>query len=241
MGEFLSTMLFLFMTITTVSFTVYDSDGADTTSVRFTIAQAFGFSIMALVYIFASVSGAHVNPSVTTSLVLMNRCSVTRGFFYMGAQAIGAIVGTGLAKGVSGDAYDSLGKGAVNELADGVSVGRGFTGEMIMTFLLCITVLAASDAEVTKKFNHNSAILPFAIGMAVYLGHLVLIPITNCSINPARSLGTSVVSGDWPNHSWIFYIATETGAVLSAIIWKSLGPKPEVKPRLTHQESVEVN
>jgi aquaporin PIP len=220
-GEFLATLLFLFISITTVSYNVFHDEslpGQTLPQTRMSIAYTFGFSIMALVYIFASVSGANVNPAVSFSLMMSNRLSVPRTLFYIGAQCGGAIVGTGLAKYIGGDHYDALGNGAINSVADGVTNGEAFIGELIMTYLLCTTVLVATDEKVTKKFNHNSALLPFAIGIAVFLSHQVLIPITNCSVNPARSLGTNVVAGEWSN-AWIWWLAPLSGGGLASIIW----------------------
>jgi MIP family channel proteins len=224
LGEFFGSLLFLFISITSVSYTV-EAGGAKAELFN-SIAMTFGFSIMVLVYIFASISGANINPSVSLSLVTMNQLSVIKGASYVVAQLLGGTVGTGLARYVGGNAYDALGNGAINSVADGVDIGQAFIGEMIMTSLLCITVLAASDPVVTKKFNHNSAILPFSIGMSVFLGHQCLIPLTNCSINPMRSFATSLVAGKWEDQ-WLFWCAPLTGSLLATVLWKVLGPAKE--------------
>lgn len=95
-----------------------------------------------------------------------------------------------------------------------------------MTFMLCTTVLITSDPAINKKITYSqtiqkAAIFPFCIGMVVYLSHSLLIPITNCSINPARSLGTSIVAGNFKDHV-LFWVAPMTGSFLSVVIWRLL-------------------
>ncbi|CAM9260130.1 unnamed protein product [Chrysoparadoxa australica] len=180
---------------------------------------------------FAGVSGAHINPAVTFSQVLGKRCSAVKGGLFVVSQCVGAIVGAAFAKVVGGDRYEALGSGAANEVFAPHSIGGAFLGEVLMTSVLCTTVLAATNATITKQFSHNGALLPFTVGMAVFLGHQVLIPVTNCSINPARSFGASVVANYWADH-WLFWVAPLLGGAISTGLWETVLCPEEVEDKV---------
>lgn len=228
LGEFIGTLMFLWITISTVCFNVFPDtvSGTSVPQTVLSISLCFGFSIMCLIYMFENVSGANLNPAVSLSLFLDNRMSALKAGSYMVAQCIGAIAGTALAKYAGGDRYEALGTGAINMVTPGVKVGAAIIGETIMTWMLCSTVLITTDPAKLLKATYSQtimkgAIFPFVIGMVVYLAHSCLIPITNCSINPARSFGTSVIANLWTDH-YVFWLGPFLGSALSVITWRLL-------------------
>jgi len=215
-------------TFSTVCFNVFTDtvSGTSIPQTRLSISFCFGFSIMCLIYCFEDVSGANLNPAVSLSLFLDNRMSALKAVSYMIAQCIGAIAGTGLAKYAAGERYDALLTGAINMVTPGVKVGAAILGEMVMTWMLCTTVLITTDPAKLQKATYNQtivkgAIFPFVIGMVVYLAHSSLIPLTNCSINPARSFGTSAVAGLWTDH-YVFWLGPFLGSAFSVVTWRLL-------------------
>lgn len=231
-AEFLSTCLFLFINIATISYLGYNNtvDGLPAAQ-RLYIALNFGFSIFVLVYAFGPISGGHINPAVTFCMTLGDRISVLRGFVYICAQVLGATVGAAMARGVSiPSAYEATG-GGVNVVSPEVSNGDAFGAEIIMTFLLCLIVLAATNDQLGSSATHMSTLLPYAIGIAVFLGHMVLVPMDGCSINPARSFGAAAAARSEPswNDMWIFWLAPLVGSVLSLVTWEAIlrPPVPE--------------
>lgn len=207
--EFLATAIFLFLTVGHVAFS------SPTGNVNEAVASVFGFSIFVLVYITASLSGGNINPAVTCALMATRRMSIVKGLLFVFSQCVGAIVGCGLVDAVLPEAVTFVGN---NSITPGFSVGEAFLAEMIGTGVLILTVMAAIDKNQQKSLKHINALAPFAIGMAVYVCHLVLIPVTGCSINPARSFGASVVAKDFDDH-WVFWFGPIFGGVISALIY----------------------
>jgi aquaporin PIP len=231
-AEFLSTALFLFINITTISYLGYNNTVEDLPAAqRLFISLNFGFSIFVLVYAFGPISGGHINPAVTFCMTLGKRISLYRGVCYVAAQVVGATVGSAIAKAVSVQAaYDRSG-GGVNIISPEVSTGDAFGGELIMTFLLCLIVLAATNDQLGHSASHMSTLLPYAIGIAVFLGHMVLVPIDGCSINPARSFGAAAVARDpesW-HDMWLFWVAPLCGSALSLLTWESVLRPPIIE------------
>ncbi|CAM9232943.1 unnamed protein product [Phaeothamnion confervicola] len=232
--EFFCTMLFLFFNIAQLTF-LRQGDVAEVTagnldsSSRLIIAMQFGVSIFVLVYFAAGISGAHINPAVTWGMLVGNRISVVRGLFYIGAQIAGATVGTGFAKALNPDGYDKAGGGA-NGLGAGVTQGQGLLAEIAGTMLLVLVVFTATNGYLGTKLAHIPAMLPWSIGMAVFIAHLSLIPITGCSINPARSFGPALVTGDWANQ-WIFWVGPLIGATIATLLFELVFRLPEPRDR----------
>ncbi|CAN0393167.1 unnamed protein product, partial [Hapterophycus canaliculatus] len=98
--------------------------------------------------------------------------------------------------------------------------GDALIGEILCTFVLMVTIFAACDGEIERSSAHVGPLLPFAIGSAVLLSHLVLIPIDGCSINPARSMATAVTNGEWDNQ-WVFWAGPMLGGVLATVVWEA--------------------
>jgi aquaporin PIP len=222
--EMVAMIFFLFFTIGTVASTSRYSAangfaGLDSGR-QWMIASVFGFMITVLVYAVAPASGGNLNPAVSVALAFSKKISPVRCVVYIIAQCIGACIGCALVKAVSQDNYNAIG-GAVNQVADHYTTGGAFLAEMMGTALLVFVVVSAVDANnghperVNMKQSHGVA----SIGLTVTMAHCVLIPITNCSINPARSFGASFVHNSWPDH-WLFWVAPITGGIISTLVYE---------------------
>jgi aquaporin Z len=183
------------------------------------VAFAFGLSLLAMAYAVGPISGCHINPAVTLGLLVTKRIEIGEAVRYWIAQVLGAIVAAGvlliIAKSKAGG-YDAgeLGFGA-NGYGDhspgGYALGGAFLAEVILTAFLIFTVLAATD-----KIS-NVAFAGIPIGLVLTLIHLVGIPITNTSVNPARSIGPALFVGGWAlEQLWLFIVAPLVGALVGA-------------------------
>ena len=179
------------------------------------VALAFGLSVVAMAYTIGNVSGCHINPAITFGVFLSGRMSGREAAAYMVAQVIGAIVGSAIlyALTASGSHGGPTATGA-NSFADGM---------MLQAF---IAVLGATDA---KQGAGNLAGL--AIGLTLVLVHIVCIPITGTSVNPARSIGPALFEGGTAlAQLWLFIVAPLVGAALSAGVWRLLADKRSARP-----------
>ena len=184
------------------------------------VAFAFGLSLLAMAYAIGPISGCHINPAVTLGILIARKIGVKDAVLYMVAQVIGAIVAAALllfvAQGAAGG-YDphAAGFGANGygmHSPGGYSLGACFLAEVILTAFLVITVLGSTDLAAPVGF----AGIP--IGLVLVLIHLVGIPITNTSVNPARSIGPALFVGGWAiQQLWLFIVAPFIGAVLAAV------------------------
>ncbi|CAM9314702.1 unnamed protein product [Choristocarpus tenellus] len=218
-AEFLGSLLFLFFVITTVRTVDTDTLTSDASGTRLMVSLSFGLTIFVLVYVLASASGANINPAVSVG----KRITLERFVLYVIAQCAGATAGAGLATIF----LDGTG-GGQNIISDGNDVGDAFIGEVVCTFMLVLTVFAATDGEMGRRLYHIQPLLPFAIGMTVCIAHLVLIPVDGCSINPARTFATSVTNNDFRDH-WVFWAGPLSGGVVAAVVWEAiLRPKHPV-------------
>nr|AHW57930.1 AQP4 [Eptatretus stoutii] len=188
------------------------------------IALAFGLAIVMVVQAVGHVSGAHVNPAVTISMLCAHRISLFKAIGYVAAQCLGAMLGGGLLRAVS-PFTTSFG---VTKLHTDLGAGRGVLVEAIITFALVLTVFASTDEKRTDLLC--SPALP--IGLTVAVGHLFAIPYTGSSMNPARSLGSAVVSREWPAH-WVYWVGPILGGLLACGIYEYLlYPNPQLKHRI---------
>jgi MIP family channel proteins len=183
--------------------------------------MAFGFSIFVLVYAAASFSGGHLNPAVTAAMFFTGKVSLLRAVTYILAQMCGAMLGSALVLGIDPTGF-SAALGAVNQRNDWVGRGNAFGIEALLTAFFVFVVFAAVDQGRAESTAHLSVLAPFSIGMAVFLAHIVAVPIDGCSINPARSFGTAVTSGVWTDH-WIFWIGPLGGGIISGLLYEHLG------------------
>lgn len=209
------------------------------------IAMAFGVAIMVLVYAFGHISGGHINPAVTLMLVLINQCDLVRGVLYVLAQLLGATLGSlflwGCTSGLQGvGVQDSsltppFNLGA-NSLTAPLSTGNGFFFEFLGTLLLCLTV-AGTAVDKKSMAQGQPSTAPIAIGFAVFLAHVVLVPFTGCGINPARTFGPALVNSFAGNNeawnvTWFYYVGPWLASAVAAVIhegFQILGEKSEEK------------
>jgi|SRR6185312_6014 len=189
------------------------------------IALAFGLSLLAMVYAIGPISGCHINPAVTLGLLLRGKIKVGMAAGYMLAQVIGAVCGAWvilqIAQGAPAGyfaAVNGLGANGFGLHSPGpYSLLAAFITEVVLTMFLVLTVLGATDAAAPLGF----AGIP--IGLVLTLIHLVGIPITNTSVNPARSIGPALFVGSWTlNQLWVFILAPCFGAVIASAVYASI-------------------
>ena len=189
------------------------------------ISAAFGLSLLAMIYTIGPISGCHVNPAVTLGVFLARKINARDAGFYMVAQVIGAVIASAvilmIAKGIPGGYSAPLsGLGADGyglHSPDHYSMMAGFVAETVLTMFLVLTVLGATDISAPVGFAG------LAIGLVLTLIHLVGIPITNTSVNPARSIGPAIFVGGWAlQQLWLFIVAPFVGAVVAAVIYAAV-------------------
>jgi len=208
LGEWFGTTAFVFFLVLSIM-------TADGDPVR--IGLVAGLSFSCLVYMLASVSGAHFNPAVTFGMWASRRITGLRAACYVLFQLLGAMTGAALAQSVSRSMFRGV-NGGVNALASGVSTGSAFWIELLGTLFLVMAVLAASDSELGAQWPHRRVLIPMEVGFTIFLAHVVLIPFTGCSINPARSFGTAVVGHYWRQH-WVWWVAPFVGALTASLLY----------------------
>lgn len=223
-AEMTAMIFFLFFSVGTVASTNNYSTANGFTGLdsgrHWMISSVFGFMISVLVYAVAPASGGNLNPAVSIALTVSKKISPMRCLVYIIAQCTGASIGCALVKAVSQNNYNAIG-GAVNSVSDDYTLGGAFIAELMGTALLVFVVVSAVDANnghperVNMKQSHGVA----SIGLTVTMAHCVLIPITNCSINPARSFGASLAKGEWPDH-WLFWLAPILGGLCSTLVYE---------------------
>ena len=182
------------------------------------VALAFGLAVIAMAYTIGGISGCHINPAITLGVFLSGRMSGKDAAMYMVFQVIGAILGSAILFAlVSSGAHDGPTATGSNSFDDGAGL-QAFIAEAVFTFIFVLVVLGATDP---KKGAGNFAGL--AIGLTLVLIHIVCIPITGTSVNPARSIGPAIFDGGTAlKQLWLFIVAPFVGAVLSAGAWKLL-------------------
>jgi aquaporin Z len=186
------------------------------------VSLAFGLSLLAMVYAIGPISGCHINPAVTLGILISKKMDARYAPGYIAAQVLGAILAAGLllliVKGGPSGYDPSVAGFAANGYGDH-SPGRydlmsAFIVEVVLTFFLVFTVLGATDIKAPVGF----AGIP--IGLVLTLIHLVGIPVTNTSVNPARSIGPAIFVGGWAlTQLWLFIIAPLIGAALAAAVY----------------------
>ncbi len=186
------------------------------------IAFAFGLSLLAMVYAIGSVSGCHINPAVSISMFVRRKISAKDAISYIAFQCIGAIVASAVLFFIaSGNAEYNI---AINGLGQngfdlaspgGYSMISVFAAEVVLTFIFILVIHGSTSEKVPKGFAGVS------IGLSLVLIHLVGIPISGTSVNPARSLGPAVIVGGTAlNQLWLFWVAPIIGGLLAAAAWK---------------------
>lgn len=195
--------------------------GVGTTAQVLTVAFGFGLSVVAMAYAIGGVSGCHINPAITLGCLLTGRISGKDAAMYMIFQVIGAILGSAIIYVlISGYAVDPNGTfTGANGYADSTSTLTAFLAEAIFTFIFVLVVLGVTDSK-----KGNSLLAGLAIGLSLVLIHIVCIPITGTSVNPARSIGPAIFQGSAAlSQLWLFIAAPFVGAAFSALVWKYVG------------------
>ncbi|NHZ62559.1 aquaporin Z [Massilia genomosp. 1] len=185
------------------------------------VSLAFGLTVLTMAYAIGHISGCHLNPAVSIGLWAGGRFPASKLLPYIGAQVIGAIAAGGvlyiIASGAAGfdvsKGFASNGYGAHSP--GGYSMLAALVTEVVMTMFFLIVIMGATDKRAPAGFA------PLPIGLALTLIHLISIPITNTSVNPARSTGVALYVGDWAvGQLWLFWVAPIVGAVLGALVYR---------------------
>ncbi len=192
------------------------------------IALAFGFTLLGLVYALGPVSGSHVNPAVTLGVLLSGRMNLRTAGLYWAAQFLGAVVGAALlflvAHQVPGlETSEAFGTNGYGERsAVGLSIGGAFVAEAMLTFLLVFVWLSVTGGVLLKGFDG------VPLGLTLGVVHLIGIPLTGTSVNPARSLGPALFAGgDALVQLWLFILAPLVGAALGVIVHRIVHPQAD--------------
>jgi aquaporin Z len=193
------------------------------------VSFAFGLTVLTMAYTIGHISGCHLNPAVSLGLVAGGRFKASELLPYIVAQVLGAVAGAGvlylIASGKAG--FDLAGGFASNGYGEhspgDYSLTAGFVTEVVMTFMFLVIILGSTDERAPKGFA------PLAIGLGLTLIHLISIPVTNTSVNPARSTGPALFVGGWAlSQLWLFWVAPMLGAVLAGGAYRWLGgPKKD--------------
>ena len=192
------------------------------------VALAFGLTVLTMAYAIGHISGCHLNPAVSIGLWAGGRFPAGKLVPYIVAQVLGAIAAGGVlyviasgapgfdvAKGFASNGYGAHSPGGYSLLAALVS-------EVVMTMFFLLVILGATDKRAPAGFA------PIAIGLALTLIHLISIPVTNTSVNPARSTGVALFVGDWAvDQLWLFWLAPIVGALLGAMVYRFIASEED--------------
>jgi len=196
------------------------------------VALAFGLTVLTMAYSIGHISGCHLNPAVTFGLWAGGRFPGKDIPLYVIAQVLGAIVAAYLLYFIASGQPDwdlatkGLAANGVGEHSPGhFSMQAGIVIEIVLTFFFLLVIMGSTDSRAPAGFA------PIAIGLALTLIHLISIPVTNTSVNPARSTGPALVVGGWAlAQLWIFWVAPIVGGILGGFAYKTLGGDATVKP-----------
>ena len=188
------------------------------------VSLAFGLTVLTMAFAIGHISGCHLNPAVSVGLWAGGRFPASKLLPYIVAQVLGAIAAGGvlyvIASGAPGfdvsKGFASNGYGAHSP--GGYSMVAALVTEVVMTMFFLLIILGATDKRAPAGFA------PIAIGLALTLIHLISIPVTNTSVNPARSTGVAVFVGDWAvGQLWLFWVAPIVGALIGAAVYRFIG------------------
>ncbi|MFV0310419.1 MAG: MIP family channel protein [Dysgonomonas sp.] len=183
------------------------------------VAFAFGLAVLAMVYTIGKISGCHINPAITLGLLLSKKISAKDAGLYMIFQVIGAIIGSAILYVLAKDSGSTTTFTGANGYTD---LLPAFVAETVFTFIFVLVVLG-----VTSK-GANNQFAGVAIGLTLVLVHIVCIPITGTSVNPARSIGPAIFQGaEALSKLWLFIVAPFLGAAISAVVWKVIDTEQE--------------
>jgi aquaporin Z len=199
------------------------------------VALAFGLTVLTMAYAIGHISGCHLNPAVSVGLMVAKRFPMQELPYYVVAQVLGGVAGAGVLFFIaSGKPGFEMGGFAANGFAEnspgGYSMEACLAAEIVLTFMFLMIILGATDKRAPQGFA------PIAIGLGLTLIHLIGIPVTNLSVNPARSTGPAVMVGGWAlRQLWLFWVAPIAGAAIAGIVYPFFATTDEPTP--TSQKS----
>jgi aquaporin Z len=197
------------------------------------VSLAFGLTVLTMAYAIGHISGCHLNPAVTTGLCVAKRFPASEVLPYWIAQLLGAVVGSGvlyvIASGAPG--FSLAGGFAANGYADhspgNYALVSCLVAEVVLTFMFLFIILGATDSRARPEF------CPIAIGLGLTLIHLIGIPVTNLSVNPARSTGPALFVGGWAlSQLWLFWLAPLVGAAVAGVVYPAVAEETVVAERV---------
>jgi aquaporin Z len=187
------------------------------------VAFAFGLTVLTMAYAIGHISGCHLNPAVSIGLATAKRFPASELPSYIIAQVFGAVVAAGtlfiIASGKAGFSLSAgfASNGYGSHSPGGYSLGACLVAEIVLTFMFLMIILGATDKRAPQGFA------PIAIGLGLTLIHLIGIPVTNLSVNPARSTGPALFVGGWAiGQLWLFWVAPILGAVIAGVVYPAL-------------------
>ncbi|KAJ3329861.1 hypothetical protein HDU76_006999 [Blyttiomyces sp. JEL0837] len=207
-GEFFGTFTFLFLSFAAVQAAILHKE-----NFLFSISLSFGLSLALAVWLTYRISGGALNPAVVFGLYLLQKIPTRKAALYIAAELLGAYVAALTVSIVVPNSWGASFKGA-NEIFAGTTYFQGFFLEALLTAGLMLSVLffAVEKSKATP-------IAPLLIGLYVFVAHLISIPYTNTSLNPARTFGSALVTGDFSAH-WLFWLAPLSGSAIAAVVYK---------------------
>lgn len=241
-AELLGTALLVFFGVGTATLSFgFKVAGSSPSAGVVATALAFGLVLLVLVYAIGPISGCHINPAVTIGFLVSRRISIMDAVGYWIAQVVGGIIGAAVLFGVvhlSTHYQGKMGLGADgfggNSMI-GLNAGGAFIAEAVLTFLFVFVILA-----VTRSVG-NAAVSGLVIGLALALVHIIGIPLTGTSVNPARSIGPAIFAGgDALSQLWLFIVAPLVGGAVAGLAYTALYPRGEEEAKVAPAPEVQV-
>jgi len=216
LAEFVGTFVLVFMGCASAVFL-----GVDTGGGHLAVAFAFGLSIVAMAYVIGGVSGCHINPAVSLGALLDKRIGFADFCGYVVSQILGAIAGAAVLFAVSGIVgVDQTGAIGSNLVVNAGGIGGAFLVEGVLTFIFVLTILGVTADE------SKGGVAGIVIGLTLAFVHIVGIPLTGTSVNPARSIGPAIFAGGAAlTDLWVFISAPFAGAILAVLVYKAVKKK----------------
>ncbi len=221
-AEFFGTFWLVFGGLGSASFAA----GYPTLGIGFVgVSLAFGLTVLTMAYAIGHISGCHLNPAVSIGLCLGGRFPSSQVLPYVGAQVLGGLAGAGvlyvIGSGKEGfevvKFFSGISNGYAEHSPDKYSLVSCFVAELVLTMMFLLIIMGATDKRAPQ------GLAPIAIGLGLTLIHLISIPVTNTSVNPARSLATAVFAGGWTlTQLWLFWVAPIAGGAIGAFVYKFL-------------------
>ncbi|WP_175634301.1 aquaporin Z [Pedobacter ghigonis] len=189
------------------------------------ISFAFGLSVVAMAYAIGHISGCHINPAISIGMVVTGRMKASEAAYYIVAQILGGIAGAFILMLIASGkpeyslSANGLGQNGFDALSpQHYSLQAGLIAEVVLTFIFLLVIFGSTSTK-----NINGGFAGLAIGLSLVLIHIVGIPVTGVSVNPARSIGPAIlVGGQALSQVWLFIVTPIAGAVLSGIVWKTV-------------------